>query len=162
MPLTIAIKASCDSLLSMRERYGSARISINRRIACRDCHSGTGDRLSEKGSTSRFLAVAVRKNQLMNGLQLFPQSGQQVQPKGIRAIGESALGGFMDFEEHSIHAGGDGGARERGDELGFAARGVAQSARNLDAVRGVENHGPAGFAHDRKAAHVHYKVVVAE
>ena len=48
------------------------------------------------------------------------------------------------------------------DELRLAAGGRARAAGQLHAVGGVEDHRPAGIAHDLQAAHVHHQVVVAE
>src|SRR5271165_3358540 len=39
---------------------------------------------------------------------------------------------------------------------------MAQAAGNLDAMGGVENHGPSKVAHDLEAAHIHHQVVIAE
>ena len=48
------------------------------------------------------------------------------------------------------------------DELRLAARRSARRARQLHAVRRVEDHRIADLAHDRQAAHVHHQIVVAE
>src|SRR5277367_64232 len=68
----------------------------------------------------------------------------------------------MNFKENAVHSRGYGGTRKRRNKSRLTARGVAQAARNLDAVGSVENNRPAEIAHDLEPAHIHHQVVVAE
>ena len=53
-------------------------------------------------------------------------------------------------------------ARQGRDKPAPPARCTALPARLLDAVRGIENDGAAGFRHDRQRAHIRHQRVIAK
>src|SRR5260370_13989447 len=68
----------------------------------------------------------------------------------------------MHFHEYAIDARSDCRAGQRGDEARLAAGSISLAARNLNAVRGVEDHRPSEIAHDLQTTHVYNQIVVAE
>jgi len=48
------------------------------------------------------------------------------------SIGQRALRSFVNLDEHTVHAGSHGRARERGNKLRLSAGRIAQTSRNLD------------------------------
>ena len=68
----------------------------------------------------------------------------------------------VDLEEHAVDARRHAGRRQRVDELRLAGRDAVAGARQLQAVRHVEDDRVAEAAHDRERAHVDHEVVVAE
>src|SRR5438045_9414942 len=67
----------------------------------------------------------------------------------------------MDFEEYSIHARGDRGAREKWDELGLAAADAIGRRGLLHGV-GAVKHDRRHLSHYGKSPVVHHQRVVAE
>src|ERR1017187_8991829 len=82
----------------------------------------------------------------------------------VGGIATGAIGMGMDFQEDAITACSNGRAREDEGHAAVAAGDVAalSAARHLDAMRGIEDDGPAEFTQQRQRAHVGDKVVVAE
>src|ERR1043166_5850446 len=109
-------------------------------------------RFDARFAADEFVQVAQRRE----------QRGQARERQRVRPVGERALRRFVDFHEDCVHAAGDSGARERFDVLRLPARCTPQTARQLQAVRHVEDDGDAETTHDRERAHVHDQVVVAE
>ena len=68
----------------------------------------------------------------------------------------------MDFKKESVDSGGGPRAGEARNISCFTSRPVALAPWNLDAVRDIENHGPAERLHDGKAAKINDEIVVAE
>src|ERR1043165_407166 len=108
--------------------------------------------LDERAGTDELVQVAQGREQRTHARER----------QSVRPVGEGALRRFVDFHEDGVHAAGDSRARERFDVLRLPARCTPQSARQLQAVRHVEDYGDAETAHDRKRAHVNDEVVVAE
>ena len=71
-------------------------------------------------------------------------------------------GSVVHLEKHAVDAGGDARRCQRLDVLRQARRHAVAAARQLQAVRDVEDDRDAQLAHDRKRAHVHDEVVIAE
>src|ERR1043165_6286 len=108
--------------------------------------------LDERAGTDELVQVAQGREQRTHARER----------QSVRPVGEGGLRRFVDFHEDGVHAAGDSRARERFDVLRLPARCTPQSARQLQAVRHVEDDGDAETAHDRKRAHVNDEVVVAE
>ncbi len=68
----------------------------------------------------------------------------------------------MRLDEHARDAQADGGARHDRSEFALAAGTGALAARLLHRMRRIHDHRPAGPRHDRQAAHVGDKGVVAK
>ena len=69
---------------------------------------------------------------------------------------------LVDFEKHAVDAGRHAGSRQRVDVLGQARRHPVAGARQLQAVRDVEDDRHAERTHDGEGAHVDDQVVVAK
>lgn len=82
-----------------------------------------------------------------DALELPKQTFELVEPQGIGAIRQSPLGGFMDLDEDCIDSYCDRGAGQRFDKLGLTAGCCPRRAGKLDAVGGIEDHGPSEAAH---------------
>ena len=93
----------------------------------------------------------------------FRMSGSSViEAQGVGGVALGARRLLVDLHEHRVDAGGDAGRRQRLDVLRQARRHAVAGARQLQAVRDVEDDRIAELAQHRKRAHVHDQVVVAE
>src|SRR5579864_6414242 len=101
-------------------------------------------------------------NDGVDGLEILPERTQEIEPQRVRAVRKSALRSFVNLDEDAVHSGSHCSSRQRADELRLAPGDVPLPAGKLDAMGGIEHHGPTGLAHDREAAHVDNEVVVAE
>src|SRR5580693_6656502 len=99
---------------------------------------------------------------VMQTLQVVEQRGQLIEPVGVRAVTQRAIGILMHFHEDAIDAGGDRRTRYRRDELALTARSIASAARKLRRMGRIENDGIAEASHDDQRAHVGDEIVVAE
>src|SRR6266446_528553 len=68
----------------------------------------------------------------------------------------------MDLHENCINAASNSRAREWFDVLRQSSRCMAQTTRQLQRMRDVENDRHAETAHNRKRSHIDNQVVVAE
>src|SRR5262245_24393098 len=97
------------------------------------------------------MSSVVESMQLLHGFAEFAnalkQSAKLVQWNHIRSVARRAVGVGVRFEEKSVNADRSGRAGQRLDHRAVAARGAAQPAGLLDAVRGIENDGHAEGAH---------------
>ena len=80
----------------------------------------------------------------------------------IGPIAHGVVGIFMHFHKKRVDAGGDSGPRQRRDILALPARSIAQSARQLQTVGGVEDHRIAELAHDHQRAHIGNQIIIAK
>src|SRR6185369_9529164 len=90
------------------------------------------------------------------------QSRKFVQGNRIRTVTERRVRVFMNFHEDTVNSCSNCRPRQILHKLALAARAVSMAAGELHTVGGIEYHRIAGGAHDRKTAHVHNKVVIAE
>ena len=156
------------------------RQSSSSRTACSNVPSSrsTSARMAAASVCSTFLASAIsmvtralhrrsgRRTPLsrdgVDAFQLEHERLELVQTQRVGGIALRARGLLVDFHEHRIDAGGDAGRRQRLDVLRQAGGDAVAGARQLQAVRDVEDDGVAELAQHRKRAHVHDQVVVAE
>src|SRR2546421_1392845 len=80
----------------------------------------------------------------------------------VRAIAQCTIRIGMGFYENTVGASHDCAARQHWSELALAARFVSAASRQLNRMRGIENHGDAERFHDWNGAHIRDQVVVAE
>src|SRR5438445_8409713 len=67
----------------------------------------------------------------------------------VRSIAERAVGMRMGFEKNAIRAGSEGGTRQHRSQLALAARFISASSRELNGMRGIEDHRKPKPAHHR-------------
>ena len=94
--------------------------------------------------------------------QLHDQRLERVEAQRVGRIALGPRGLLVHFHEHRVDAGGHAGGGERLDVLREAGGDAVAGARQLQAVRDVEDDGVAELAQHGKRAHVHDEVVVAE
>ena len=97
----------------------------------------------------------------MDREKLLKQRFEAIEVESVRAVGFGVGGIVVNFEEDAVDAGGNGGAREYGDELRLAAGDAVRGGGCLHGVRAVEDDGGEG-AHDGQRAHVDDEIVIAE
>ncbi len=90
------------------------------------------------------------------------QRRELVEPQRVLRIALRARRLFVDFEEDAVDARGDASRRQRLDELGLTRGHAVAGARELQAVRDVEDDRHAQSAHQRKGAHVDDQIVIPE
>jgi hypothetical protein len=97
----------------------------------------------------------------MDGEEPLEQGLEAIEVESVGSIGFGVGGIVVDFQEDAVDAGGNGGAREYGDELRLAAGDTVRSGGCLHGVRAVEDDG-GERAHDGERAHVDDEIVIAE
>ena len=97
----------------------------------------------------------------MDGEELLEQGLEVIEVESVGSVGFGVGGIVVDFQEDAVDAGGNGGAREYGDELRLAAGDAIGSRWCLHGVRAVEDDG-GECAHDGERAHVDDEIVIAE
>src|SRR4051812_15838460 len=85
-----------------------------------------------------------------------------VEPQCVLRVTSRPRWILMHFEEHAVDTRGDAGGCERLDEFRLAGGDTVAAARQLQAVRHIEDDGHAERAHHRKRTHVDDEIVVAE
>ena len=104
-------------------------------LADRRCTGRGGGRLVRVGAAARFVDQSE-----------FPQKPwQQTEPQGVRSIRQRLFRLVVHLDEDSRHPHSHRGRSQGLDELRLAAGRAAFAAGQLHAVRGVENHRPAGI-----------------
>jgi hypothetical protein len=120
---------------------------------------------AEKSHENRHLSIHRPKSALakhrLDGQQLLEQRLEAIEMESVGAVGLGVGGIVVNFEEDTVDAGGDGGARKDGNELGLAAGDSVGGGGCLDGVRGVEDD-RGERPHDRQRTHIHHEIVIAE
>ena len=112
-------------------------------------------RAERKSSLSLFAGCGV------DGEELFQEGFELVEVEGVGAVGPGVGGVVVDFEEDAVDAGGDGRAREDGDEFRLTAGDSVGGGGCLDGMSAVEDYGRER-AHDGQRAHIDDEIVIAE
>jgi len=97
----------------------------------------------------------------VDGEQILKERLEQLEIKGVGAVGFGAGGIIVDFEEEAIDAGGDGGASEERNEFRLATADAVGSRGLLDGMGGVEDDWRKAV-HDSEGAEIDDEIVVAE
>ena len=95
---------------------------------------------------SRLIARSSGGPAVRRVLEAGEQGRELRERQGVGAVGERGGGIVVSLEEDAVDTGGYAGARQRLDEFGLAAAGVALAAGELHGVGHVEDDGIAEFS----------------